>query len=107
MNIADELERLRALHASGALNDEEFSRAKARALGQNDRGGVAASSRNVLNQLRRSQTDRVIGGVCGGLGRYTGTPSWIWRVVFCLFLACFGFGILLYCLMWLFMPLES
>jgi phage shock protein PspC (stress-responsive transcriptional regulator) len=107
MNIADELERLRALRDSGALNDEEFSRAKARVLGQNDRVEAAASPREVLNQLRRSQGDRVFGGVCGGLGRYTGTPSWLWRVVFCLFLACFGFGILLYCLMWLFMPLES
>ncbi len=32
-SATDELERLAALHASGALNDEEFSQAKARVLG--------------------------------------------------------------------------
>jgi phage shock protein C len=108
MNVADELERLRALRDNGALSDEEFSRAKARVLGQTDNGVAdAAGPRNVLNQLRRSQTDRVIGGVCGGLGSHTGLPSWSWRVLFCLSVVCFGFGILLYCLMWLFMPVEN
>ena len=108
MNIADELERLRSLRESGALSDDEFARAKARVLDQTDRlGAVATGSGTVLNQLRRSQTDRVIGGVCGGLGRYTGMPAWVWRVLFCLAVVCFGFGILLYCLMWLFMPLEN
>ncbi len=108
MNIADELERLRSLRDSGALSDEEFSRAKTRALEQADNTeSEATGTLKVLNQLRRSQSDRVIGGVCGGLGRYTGTPSWVWRVLFCLSVACFGFGILLYCLLWLFMPLES
>ena len=109
MNIADELERLRSLRDGGALSDEEFSRAKARVLGQTSHaaGADAAGADNVLNNLRRSQGDRVIGGVCGGLGRYTGMPAWIWRVLFCLAVVCFGFGILLYCLMWLFMPLEN
>lgn len=106
MNIADELERLRVLRDSGALSDEEFVRAKARVLGQSD-AADAPGPPNVLHQLRRSRTDSVIGGVCGGLGRYTGMPSWSWRILFCLSVVCFGFGILLYCLMWLFMPLEN
>jgi len=111
MNIADELERLRSLRDSGALSEEEFVRAKARVLA--DDAGFAASGKDassapcVLHRLRRSQTDRVLGGVCGGLGRYTGMPSWSWRVLFCLSVIGFGFGVLLYCLLWLFVPLET
>lgn len=109
MNIADELERLRSLRDSGALSEEEFIRAKARVLdGTSGLVGAGTShTQHVLHQLRRSRTDRVLGGVCGGLGRYTGMPSWSWRVLFCLAVVCFGFGILLYCLLWLFVPLES
>lgn len=103
MNIADELERLQSLRDRGALNDQEFTQAKARVLSS---GGVGADTGG-LNRLRRSQTDRMISGVCGGLGRYTNIPSWIWRVLFCLFVVCFGFGILVYVLLWLFMPLEG
>ncbi|MGE0115683.1 MAG: PspC domain-containing protein [Steroidobacteraceae bacterium] len=111
MNIADELERLRSLRDSGALSEEEFARAKARVLG-NDAGFTAtgtdtSGAQCVLHQLRRSRTDRVLGGVCGGLGRYTGMPSWSWRVLFCLSVIGFGFGVLLYCLLWLFVPLET
>lgn len=108
MSIAAELERLRVLRDSGALSEDEFARAKAKVL--NDPGGLhseSAGPRNVLNQLRRSRSDCVLGGVCGGLGRYTGMPSWSWRVLFCLSVLCFGFGVLLYCLLWLFIPQES
>lgn len=103
MNIADELERLQSLRERGVLSDAEFTQAKARVLG----GGAAGANASALNRLRRSQSDRMISGVCGGLGRYTSVPSWIWRVLFCLFVVCFGFGILLYVLLWLFMPLEA
>lgn len=101
MNIADELERLRSLRESGALSEEEFARAKARVLGE------PAAPHNILHQLRRSRTDCVLGGVCGGLGRYTGMPAWSWRLLFCLSVVGFGFGILLYCLLWIFIPQES
>lgn len=108
MSVAEELERLRVLRDSGAISEDEFVRAKARVL-DSPSGPPSDSSGplNVLNQLRRSRSDSVLGGVCGGLGGYTGMPSWSWRVLFCLSVACFGFGILLYCLLWLFVPLEA
>ncbi|MDO5845605.1 MAG: PspC domain-containing protein [Methanocorpusculum sp.] len=31
--------------------------------------------------LYRSQTDRFIGGVCGGIAEYAGIPSWLVRVI--------------------------
>jgi phage shock protein C len=46
--------------------------------------------------LRRSTTDKVIGGVCGGLGRHFGTDAVIVRLIFLasIFLFC-GSGLLL------------
>jgi phage shock protein C len=45
--------------------------------------------------LRRSSTDRVIGGVCGGLGRHFGTDTVIVRLIFVasIFLFC-GSGLI-------------
>lgn len=46
MSIADDLERLRQLHASGDLSDDEYAQAKAAALGQSPatpNSGVAGS----------------------------------------------------------------
>lgn len=42
-------------------------------------------------RLYRSQTDRMIGGVCGGLGEYLGIDSTIVRLIFA-FAVLFGFG---------------
>jgi phage shock protein PspC (stress-responsive transcriptional regulator) len=106
MSVAEELERLHALLDKGALSDDEFARAKARVLSSNGDTHSAAASQ-ALNQLRRSRSDRLFGGVCGGLGRYTDTPSWVWRVLFCLAVICLGFGVLLYCLLWLFVPEQK
>jgi len=59
-----------------------------------------------LRRLSRSGDDRVLGGVCGGLGRYTPIPSWLWRVLFLLLVLIFGTGLLLYILLWIFMPKQ-
>jgi phage shock protein C len=107
MSMADELERLRLLRDSGALNEEELSRAKARVLGESNEFSATNHGNSVLHQLRRSRSDRLLGGVCGGLGRYTGMPSWSWRLLFCLSVICFGFGIMMYCLLWLFIPEDQ
>ena len=106
MSIAQELERLQALRDRGAISEEEFVRAKARVLDGPPGAAHDSNPLNVLNQLRRSRSDSVLGGVCGGLGRYTGVPAWGWRVLFCLSVMCVGFGVLLYALLWLFIPLE-
>jgi phage shock protein PspC (stress-responsive transcriptional regulator) len=62
---------------------------------------------NWLRRVVRSSRDRWIGGVCGGLGEHSPIPSWTWRVIFCLLLFCFGTGLLLYLLLWIFMPKEQ
>ena len=45
--------------------------------------------------LRRSATDKVLGGVCGGLAEYSGVEPLLWRVGF-IALALFGPGIVVY-----------
>ncbi|HEY4975364.1 MAG TPA: PspC domain-containing protein [Steroidobacteraceae bacterium] len=105
MSIAEELERLQSLRDRGAISEEEFVRAKAQVLAD-PTAARGAPPRGFLHQLARSRTDRIIGGVCGGLGSSTDLPSWAWRVIFCLTLLYFGVGLLIYILLWIFLPQE-
>lgn len=57
-------------------------------------------------RLTRSKSDRMIFGVCGGLGEYFGIDPTIVRLGFAL-LAFEGIGILLYILMAIIMPQED
>jgi phage shock protein C len=103
MNVSEELERLQALRERGAISDSEFAQAKARVLGAYA-PGAAPSHDTFLHRLSLSSTDKVIGGVCGGLGAHTGLPSWAWRVIFCVSTFYFGIGLLFYLLLWIFIP---
>ena len=55
-------------------------------------------------QLRRSRTDKMIGGVAGGLAEYSGVDPLLWRVGFVALTFAGGSGILVYLLLWLLMP---
>ncbi|MCP4177542.1 MAG: PspC domain-containing protein [bacterium] len=57
-----------------------------------------------LKDIRKSQYDRILGGVCGGLGESTPIPSWIWRVIFVLSVIFGGLGAFVYIILWIFMP---
>ena len=110
--IADEIKRLHELHQAGALSDAEFDAAKARVLSSStvhlDKEPLAADNPMAgINALRRSRTDRWLGGVCGGLALATGVESWVWRLMFVLFTLTFGFGVVLYLLLWIFVPEEG
>lgn len=106
MSTADDLIRLAELHRLGQLTDEEFARAKARVI---DEAPAAGDSPLVkaANRLRRSLTDRWIGGVCGGLARTTGVDAWIWRLGFALLALWGGSGLVAYLLLWIFVPRET
>lgn len=54
--------------------------------------------------LRRSTTDKMLGGVCGGLAEHTGIDSLVWRVAFVAFTVAGGAGVLVYLLLWVLMP---
>lgn len=103
MSLADELRKLEELRQRGALSEAEFERAKARLL---ELPPPPPPGLEAVNRLRRSRTDRWFGGVCGGLARLTGLESWVWRLIFAV-LACFGgAGVLVYVLLWIFVPRE-
>ena len=106
MSVAEEIKRLHELHQAGALSDEEFAAAKARLLSSppyqpGDHIG------DDISRLRRSRSDRWLGGVCGGLGRVSGIEAWIWRLLFVMFVLTFGFGLAIYILLWIFVPDEE
>ena len=110
MNIADEIQRLHDLHQSGALTDAEFVQAKATLLGSQtskEPDQTLDQTVNQLNKFRRSKNDQWLGGICGGLGKFTGLESWVWRLLFVLFTFYFGFGLLAYVLAWIFVPEEN
>jgi phage shock protein C len=55
-------------------------------------------------RLYRSRNQRVIAGVCGGLGDYFGVdPTWV-RLFFILFFIAFGSTLLLYIVLWIIVP---
>jgi phage shock protein C len=104
MGIAEELEKLQVLRDRGTISEEEFVRAKQQVL---DEATARTGSHNsLLYQLARSRTDRVVGGVCGGLGKQTDLPAWAWRVIFCLTALYVGAGLVIYLLLWIFLPEE-
>jgi phage shock protein PspC (stress-responsive transcriptional regulator) len=61
----------------------------------------------VEKRLVRSRTDRMIGGVCAGLGQYLGIDPTVVRVIFALGLF-FGLGsfFFVYLALWLIVPEE-
>jgi phage shock protein PspC (stress-responsive transcriptional regulator) len=109
MTLTDELGKLAELRAGGTLTEEEFVRAKERLL---NTAGAASSARaeepavSAVNAFRRSRTDRVLGGVCGGLARATGLESWVWRLLFAVLFIFAGAGLLAYVLLWIFAPSD-
>ncbi len=60
-------------------------------------------------KLARSKTDKMLGGVCGGIAEYFDWPSWVVRFVYVLvsILSAAFPGILIYLLLWLLMPLKQ
>ncbi len=58
-------------------------------------------------RLTRSRTDRMIGGVCGGLGQYFGVDPVIVRLIFVVTAITIFITIPLYPLLWWIMPPEK
>ena len=58
-------------------------------------------------KLRRSSSEKVIAGVCGGIGTYLGIDPVVVRIALVLFTLCGGAGVLIYLVCWLCMPNDS
>jgi phage shock protein C len=57
-------------------------------------------------RLQRSRTEKMIGGVCGGLAEYFSVDPTIVRILWVLITLLGGAGIILYVILWVIMPLE-
>ncbi len=100
MSTSDEIAKLHDLLSRGALTQAEFEQAKARLLG----GGAPAGA--TINRFRLSNTEKWIGGVCGGFTAITGVDAWVWRLIFLLGAFAGGAGILIYVLLWILVPRD-
>lgn len=59
---------------------------------------------NTTSRLYRSTTDKVIGGVCGGLGDYLNIDPVVVRILFVLLAVFGGSGVLVYIILWIVIP---
>jgi phage shock protein C len=63
---------------------------------------------NNEKKLRRSRTNKVIFGVCGGLGEFFGISALWFRLFFLLALIPGGIpGLLIYLICWIIIPREA
>ncbi len=61
---------------------------------------------NETRVLRRSRDHRILGGVCGGLGRYLGVDPALLRIAFVVLALAGGGGVLIYIVAWILIPEE-
>ena len=58
-------------------------------------------------KLKRSENEKMIAGVCGGLGEYLGIDPTIVRLIFVLLVLTGSLGLWLYLIMWIVVPSEG
>ena len=104
MSLVEELARLEEMRARGTLSEDEFERAKAKLIDAEAPPPSPAAA--AINRLRRSRSDKWLGGVCAGIGQVSGVDAWIWRLMFVLLFMFGGTGLVAYLLLWIFVPLE-
>lgn len=69
-----------------------------------DKEGTYYRSGNFTKKLYRDPDDKVLGGVCSGIGHYFGIDGiWI-RIVFLLAFFAYGVGLIPYLIMWIIIP---
>lgn len=57
--------------------------------------------------MKRSNSDRVLGGVCGGIAKETGLNSAFIRFLFLVGVFAFGFSPIIYVILWAIMGSEE
>jgi phage shock protein C len=65
-----------------------------------------ASFIQFLNKIKRSRSDKKLGGVCGGFAVHSDIPAWVYRALFITLLVT-GVGAWAYAVLWICMPMED
>jgi phage shock protein C len=60
-----------------------------------------------MQRLTRTRSNKVLGGVCGGLGQYLGIDPVVIRIIFILLSIGHSLGVILYILLWVLLPEEG
>lgn len=73
---------------------------------ENYEAGFNNNGPNTFKRLRRNKIDGVFGGVCSGIGDYFGLDHTIVRVLFVLSVIFLQLPLLVYILLWIFIPKD-
>ena len=60
-----------------------------------------------MKRIYRSSKEKVIAGVCGGMGEYFDKDPVLFRIIFVLVTLIFGVGILAYLVFWISTPRDT
>ena len=71
---------------------------------QQESGESHTYAKRPRGRLYRDRNDKFIGGVCAGLANYLNVDPAMVRILFALFILGGGLGLLLYILLWIFLP---
>jgi len=86
------------------LIDKPFYRDEIEAEEKSRNVSQTSAAKYSPNRLYRSGTDRVLGGVCGGIAEYLGIDPVIIRILWIVATLAWGAGILLYIIAWIIIP---
>ncbi len=59
-----------------------------------------------MKRVYRSDTEKMLGGVCGGLGEYFNIDPTLLRIAFAAATLVHGFGLVVYIVSWIVIPSE-
>ncbi len=69
--------------------------------------GGNIDTKEEIKRLMRASKDRVVGGVCGGIAKFTNTDPTLLRIVTLLFVIFGGLSLWIYLILWVFIPSEK
>ena len=100
-----------AIKTLGKIEDFEFEKPANGAESENE---YQSFGRKSSRRLYRDPDNSILGGVCSGLAAYFNVDPWVVRVIFIImlfinviippFFSLFGFGVLLYIILWIVIP---
>ncbi|MBX3256963.1 MAG: PspC domain-containing protein [Chitinophagaceae bacterium] len=87
---------------------QETNGGYAKAEGQQYSSSVPPHAEAEVKRLSRAENDKVLGGVCAGIAHYFKIDPAVVRIIFAVVaFGGFGFGILLYLILWIILPSKD
>jgi len=90
--------------ATYASSSSEYTKT----TGSQEQANTSQQTYEEPRRLSRAANDKVLGGVCAGIAHYMKIDPAVVRIIFALIaFGGFGFGILLYIILWIILPVRS